>query len=103
MGRLRVRWSALGRWLRGGLALLLVAQLLPPLLRPPPPRPLAADIGLPPVRPATPRAPLRKAHVSPARVVATPRRAPRRPPPPSPPPTPPSPPPAPPEAAIVPP
>src|SRR6187551_2189058 len=67
MGAMRVRWSTLARWVGGGLALLLAVQALAPLLRPPPPAPLAADIGLPRTRPTEPAAPA--ARVYPARAL----------------------------------
>jgi hypothetical protein len=54
MRAVRVRWSTLARWMGGCLALLLALQALPPLLRPPAPEPLAADIGLPRFRAAKP-------------------------------------------------
>jgi len=70
MGAVRVRWSTLARWLGGGLAVLLAVQALPPLLRPPPPAPLAADIGLPRVRAAEPTTPAAvAARVFPARAL----------------------------------
>jgi len=79
MGAVRVRWSTLARWVGGGLAVLLAAQALPPLLRPPPPAPLAADIGLPQVRAAEPPArPAGLARVSPARALPARRLGARR-------------------------
>ena len=79
MGAVRVRWSALARWMGGGLAVLLAVQALPPLLRPPPPPPLAADVGLPRVLPSDPAAqPAGVALVSPARALPARHRADRR-------------------------
>jgi hypothetical protein len=79
MGAVRVRWSTLARWVGAGLAMLLALQALPPLLRPPPPGPLAADIGLPRVRAAKPVArPIGDARVFPARALPARRRADRR-------------------------
>src|SRR5262245_15060260 len=79
MGAVRVRWSTLARWVGGGLALLLALQALPPLLRPPAPEPLAADIGLPRVRAARSAAPTaRVARVSSARALPRRRAVPRR-------------------------
>jgi hypothetical protein len=70
MGAVRVRWSTLAKWVGAGLAALLAAQALPPLLRPPAPPPLAADVGLPRVRAAEPATPAAlAARVSPARAL----------------------------------
>jgi hypothetical protein len=75
MGAVRVRWSTLARWVGGGIAVLLAVQALPPLLRPPPPAPLAADIGLPRVRTPDPAVqPTGVARVSPARALPARRR-----------------------------
>jgi hypothetical protein len=79
MGAVRVRWWALARWVGGGLAVLLAVQALPPLLRPPPPAPLAADVGLPRVRPPDPAVPPDDvARVSPARALPARHRVDRR-------------------------
>ena len=75
MGAVRVRWSTLARWVGGGFAVLLAVQALPPLLRPPPPAPLAADIGLPRVRAAGVAPPAGVARVSPARALPARHRA----------------------------
>jgi len=75
------------RWVGAGVATLLAVQALAPLLRPPAPPPLAADIGLPrPQRPTSeaeaiaPASPAARAAISPARALAaaapTPRRGP---------------------------
>jgi len=76
MGAVRVRWSTLARWLGGGLAVLLAVQALPSLLRPAPPAPLAADIGLPRIRAGDPAVrPAGVARVSPARALPARHRA----------------------------
>ncbi len=59
MGGVRIRWKVLGKVAMVGVAGLVALQLLPPLLKPPEPPPLAADVGLPPigVRPGSEPAP----------------------------------------------
>ena len=44
---MRVRWSAAGKATLVAVVALLALRLLPPLLKPPEPPPLAADVGLP--------------------------------------------------------
>ena len=47
MARVRIRWKALGKGVALAALGLLGLQLLPSLLKPPEPPPLAADVGLP--------------------------------------------------------
>src|SRR5215213_10279916 len=54
MGAIRVRWLTLARGAGAALAALLAVQAVPALLRPPPPEPLAPDIGLPAIAPSKP-------------------------------------------------
>jgi hypothetical protein len=49
MGRVQVRWSVLAKMALVVVIALLALRLLPTLLRPPAPPPLAADVGLPAV------------------------------------------------------
>src|ERR1700720_4072772 len=75
MGSLRVRWRAVARGTAVLGAVLLGVQLLPSLLEPGPPPPLAADIGLPRgTPPSTTAEPRRRIGVSRARAL---RPAPR--------------------------
>jgi hypothetical protein len=77
MGRVRVRWSTVAKVVLGAIIALLALQLLPALLKPPEPPPLAADVGLPKVvvepvvKPVPAAAP--KRHV-PLRLQREPRR-----------------------------